>query len=317
MKNVKIKLIALMLAAVMVFTGCMDETCDIKINSDGSASMKVEMLVDRQATIDEYMKIADQTGKKIDEAALTKELDDSMAEQNFKKVVIDGKEYYQMIQSQTIRKGNLQKAFATDGQASYATTDTVYCEIYMPTSKENNETLSQIAALTQGGDTNISLKLTFNIEMPNKIVNTNGVIDKNNPNKASITGTIDGSKNFVVFVTTKNGTTIESTKSLIKKLNTVKVPKIKKAKANKVKAKSKKATITLKFNKVNGAKRYQIKYGIKNKKATTKYVKKTTVVLKKLQKGKKYVIKVRAEKKNYLDKTIYSNWSKKTVKTKK
>lgn len=316
MKNIKVKVMALVLVIAMVFTGCMNETCDIKINSDGSAWTKVEMLVDRQATIDGYKKIAAQTGEKIDEAELAKQLDASMAEGSYKKVTIDGKEYYQMSRTQTIKKGNLQKEFATDGQASYVTTDTVYFEMDM-SAAEDNEEMSQISALTQGSDMKLDLKITFNVEMPNKIVSTNGVIDKENPNKASITTTMNAGKKIVVFVTTKAGTTIASTKALIKKLNTVKVPKIKKAKANKVKKNAKKATVTLKFNKVKGAKRYQIQYGIKNKKTITKYVKKTTVVLKKLTKGKKYVIKVRAEKKNYADQTIYSKWSKKTVKTKK
>lgn len=316
MKNIKVKVMALVLVIAMVFTGCMNENCDIKINSDGSAWTKVDMLVDRQATIDGYNKIAAQTGEKIDEAELAKQLDASMAEGSYKKVTIDGKEYYQMSRTQTIKKGELQKEFATDGQESYVTTDTVYFEMDM-SKVEDNEEMSQILALTQGSDMKLDLKITFNVEMPKKIVNTNGVIDKENPNKASITTTMDVGKKIVVFATTKAGTTIASTKALIKKLNTVKVPKIKKARANKVKAKAKKATITLKFNKVTGAKRYEIQYGIKNKKATTKYVKKTTVVLKKLTKGKKYVIKVRAEKKNYVDQTIYSKWSKKTVKTKK
>lgn len=316
MKNIKVKVMALVLVIAMVFTGCMNETCDIKINSDGSALGKVEMLVDRQATIDGYKKIAAQTGEKIDETELTKQLDSSMTEQGYKKVVVDGKEYYQMNKTQVIKKGNLQKEFATDGQPSYVTTDTVYFEMDM-SAAEDNEDMSQISALTQGSDMKLDLKITFNVEMPKKIVNTNGVIDKENPNKASITTTMNAGKKIVVFVTTKAGTTIASTKALIKKLNTVKVPKIKKAKANKVQKNAKKATVTLKFNKVQGAKRYQIQYGIKNKKAITKYVKKNTVVLKKLTKNKKYVIKVRAEKKNYADQTIYSKWSKKTVKTKK
>lgn len=316
MKNIKVKVMALVLVIAMVFTGCMNETCDIKINSDGSALGKVEMLVNRQATIDGYKKIAAQTGEKIDETELAKQLDSSMTEQGYKKVVVDGKEYYQMSKTQVIKKGNLQKEFATDGQPSYVTTDTVYFEMDM-SSAEDNEEMSQISALTQGSDMKLDLKITFNVEMPKKIVNTNGVIDKENPNKASITTTMNAGKKIVVFVTTKAGTTIASTKALIKKLNTVKVPKIKKAKANKVQKNAKKATVTLKFNKVQGAKRYQIQYGIKNKKAITKYVKKNTVVLKKLTKNKKYVIKVRAEKKNYADQTIYSKWSKKTVKTKK
>ena len=90
-------------------------------------------------------------------------------------------------------------------------------------------------------------------------------------------------------------------------------------KANKVKKNAKKATVTLKFKKVKGIKKYEVEYSLKKnfKKSKVKTAKKTTYTIKNLKKGKKYYVRVRATKTNYAGNAIYSKWVKKSVKTKK
>lgn len=88
----------------------------------------------------------------------------------------------------------------------------------------------------------------------------------------------------------------------------------------KVSAKNvKKMSIKVSFAKIDGAK-YEIRYATnkKFKKAKKIKTKKNVIKLKKLKKGKKYYIKVRAYKKISDGDTIYSKWSKiKKVKIKK
>lgn len=68
------------------------------------------------------------------------------------------------------------------------------------------------------------------------------------------------------------------------------------------------------FKKVAGAAGYQIKYTVKGKKAKTKTTTKTTYTIKKLTKGKKVTVQVRAYLKG---KKVFGAWSKKkSVKTK-
>ena len=124
--------------------------------------------------------------------------------------------------------------------------------------------------------------------------------------------------NINMFATTKAGVTEASVKATIKKLNTVKATKIKSLKANKVKKNAKKATVTLKFKKVKGIKKYEVEYSLKKnfKKSKVKTAKKTTY--------KGILSKVRPldymqdyTKTNYAGNAIYSKWVKKSVKTKK
>ena len=114
--------------------------------------------------------------------------------------------------------------------------------------------------------------------------------------------------------------TLETAKAKYKADNTISKPSVKKLKANKVSKKAKKATATLKFSKVSGAKKYQVQYSTKGsfKGAKTKTIKKTTYKLTKLKKGTKYYVRVRAVKYNMSKDTVYSKWTKKkAVKTKK
>lgn len=315
MKFTKTKIAALMLVVILAFTGCMSEQVDIVINSDGSGSMEAMVSVDKQALVDSINSVAAETGQKMGEAEL-KEFEAEMLKGGYKLVTIDGKEYYQMSKKQTIKKGELQKTFSDETMTTYVTTDTVYFEISM-SDNEEIKSMQESMALYGVKDTGDLMKVTFTVQMPKAIVSTNGTIDKANPNKASFNVSID--KSSTVFATTKSGVTASTVKATIKKLNAINAPKIKKIKANKVAAKAKKATVTLKFKKIKAAKKYQIEYSTKKtfKNATAKTTKKTTYTIKKLKKNTKYYVRVRAVKDNYAGVEVYSKWAKKSVKTKK
>ena len=122
---------------------------------------------------------------------------------------------------------------------------------------------------------------------------------------------------MIVFATTDSTVTPDAVKATVQKLNQVGKVKVKSLKANKVKGK--KATATLKFKKAAQAKNYQIQWSTnKNfKKKTSATAKKVTYTIKKLKKGTKYFVRVRAAKTNYCGTEVYGDWSVKTVKTKK
>lgn len=314
MKNIKIKVVAVMMIAAMAFTGCMNVNMDVVINSDGSGVATAVVSVDKQMYIDAMVKLMKESGMPVSEAEIEKELDTNMAQQGLKPVTVDGREYYQTTQKETIQKGGLQKEFGDESFASYVTTDTFYMEFAMSEMDEMN-TFNETGAMF-GKDSLDAVKVTMTVQFPKAIVSTNGTVDKANPNKVSFNLPID--RKAVLFATTKAGVTQNSVKAEIKKLNAIKAPKIKKLKANAVKEKAKKASVTLKFGKVKTAKNYQVQCSTKKnfKGAKTKTIKKTTYTIKKLKKGKKYYVRVRAAKVNYAGVEVYSKWTKKTVKTK-
>ena len=112
----------------------------------------------------------------------------------------------------------------------------------------------------------------------------------------------------------RKGTPVPAVK--IKKTKITSVGKVKK-----VSKKSKKYKVKIKYKKISGAYKYQIKYStsskFKAKKTKTKYTKKTTYTLTKLKKKTKYYVKVRAYAYQFGD-VVYGKWSKvKKIKTKK
>jgi len=161
------------------------------------------------------------------------------------------------------------------------------------------------------------MTMTMSLEFIAPVVSSNGNVSSDAPNVA-VFDALSHTDEYI-FATTKSGVTLKSIKKTVKALNKVKAPKIKKLKANKVKAKAKKATVTLKFSKVKGVKKYQIQYSTKKKFSTytEKTTKKNKIIIKKLKKGKKYYVRVRACKKNYAGIEVYSKWTKSKVKTKK
>ena len=330
MKTMKTKIVAIMLVLALALTGCVTQKSTVVINSDGSAKMTTNIKVDKQAAIQAYIQMMKSQGQTVSEAEVTalitlmlpKLKDEGI---DVKTVTENGKDYYVIDYSQNIKKGDLQKEFGVEGFDTYVTTDTFYMngDIMKLLDAED---VDIFAAYKEMGvelkEEDIQTSIT--VQFPNAIVSTNGAKDASNPNAAIFSKddmTIIGSGKLTVnmFATTKAGVTEASVKATIKKLNTVKATKIKSLKANKVKKNAKKATVTLKFKKVKGIKKYEVEYSLKKnfKKSKVKTAKKTTYTIKNLKKGKKYYVRVRATKTNYAGNAIYSKWVKKSVKTKK
>lgn len=124
--------------------------------------------------------------------------------------------------------------------------------------------------------------------------------DSNGNNSSGSLSNTDASANNANKNTNENAT----------KNNTKKI-KVKKAKITSLKVSRKK--IKVKIKKVSGAKGYQIKYSTKKsfKKKYTKTitVRKPKATLKKLKKGKKYYVKVRAYKLDTNKKKVYGKYS--------
>ncbi len=323
MKTIKTKVVALMLIIALALTGCATQKSTVVINSDGSAKMTTNIKLDKQALIQGYIKMSKAQGENVSEAEATVMITGMMEmlkddEGSVKTVKEDGKEYYVVDETTNIKKGKLQKEFALEGFDTYVTTDTFYIS-------------GDTAALMGAGDVDIlaaykemgidlkedDIKTSITVQFPNQVVSTNGAKEASNPNAVTFNLSITGKTNM--FATIKAGVTEASVKATIKKLNKVSATKIKSLKANKIKKNAKKATVTLKFKKVKGIKKYQIEYSLKKnfKKSTVKSTKKNVYTIKNLKKGKKYYVRVRATKKNYAGIDIYSKWVKKSVKTKK
>lgn len=323
MKTMKTKIVAIMLVLALALTGCVTQKSTVVINSDGSAKMTTNIKVDKQAAIQAYIQMMKSQGQTVSEAEVTAlitlMLPKLKAEGiDVKTVTENGKDYYVIDYSQNIKKGDLQKEFGVEGFDTYVTTDTFYMngDIMKLLDAED---VDIFAAYKEMGvelkEEDIQTSIT--VQFPNAIVSTNGAKDASNPNAAIFSVPLTGKINM--FATTKAGVTEASVKATIKKLNTVKATKIKSLKANKVKKNAKKATVTLKFKKVKGIKKYEVEYSLKKnfKKSKVKTAKKTTYTIKNLKKGKKYYVRVRATKTNYAGNAIYSKWVKKSVKTKK
>lgn len=215
-----------------------------------------------------------------------------------------------------------------DNNTAYVSQDTYYLKTDVDAMGERilgyNGTIKkrESAQASYGGiDIDYSkVKLNESITFTNNIVKTNGTIDKNNSKKVNFS--FDGSKDksAVIFATTNKKYTIASIEKTIALSNKIGKPKIKKIKANKVKKKSKKASITVKIKKVKGAEEYCYEYSRDKKfnSSQSKYSKKSKIKINKLKKNKKYYVRVFALKTNYAGESIDSKYSKtKSIKTKK
>ena len=335
MKNIKMKIIALMLVVVMAFCGCAKQEFSIKINSDGSGQCTSFSSVDEEKLIDSMIKVYKVLGLSDQQIGTKEQMKEFYSEyytkSGFQGVTVDEKKYYQ----KTVQNNSTKQNLSTDivGTDGYVTTDTFYYnvnmkEIVMNSVKDQVETIAKQNGMTDVPDEEMLLKqagvefdslitTVMTVEFPKKIVNTNGTIDKNNQNKVSFT--IAASESKTLFATTNSKVTFAIAQAKYKADHTIKKPKIKKLKANTVSKKAKKATVTLKFRKVTGAKKYEVQYGTKTsfKGAKTKRIKKTTYKITKLKKNKKYYVRVRAMKETLGNYYVFSKWSKKAVKTKK
>lgn len=335
MKKIKTKLVALLLVMAVVLAGCATEEMSLKINSNGSGELIVNAVIDE----DELMKNVEKVYKSIGISGaemdmVRDEMKQSIApmlkESGFKEVTLNGKKCYQMIHKESIAKGKLTKTVMGDGNG-YVIADTFYMTFNIndmifgaagnSSEKIDKQEIEQAMQMIKasGIDLNKALIININVEFSKPIVSTNGNISSTNKNRASFSVTPSAAGTVTMFATTNPKVTLSSAAATNKSANTIKKPKFKKIKANRVSKKAKKASITIKFGKVKGAKKYQIQYSTKAsfKKAKTKTIKKTTYKISKLKKNKKYYVRVRAVKYNMAGKEIYSTWIKKSVRTKK
>lgn len=315
MKNVKMKLMALMLIVVMAFTGCMSEKMEININSDGSGKAKATINLDK-AEVNNVLKEQGATDAMI--TTYWNQLLKAYKEMgmDFKDVTIDGKEYLQYTISQKLRKGKLAQDLGLSDN-SYITVDTFYSEVDMSEVIPDVSDLGEYASLAGSVDMS-AIKIDIVVTMPKDIVSTNGVISTSD--KKTVNFSVPINKKSTLFATTKSGVTQAGIQKKVKAANTIAKPKLKKVKANKVKKNAKKATITVKWGKVKTAKKYEVTVAT-NKKITknviTKITKKNKITIKQLKKNKKHYVQVVAIKNNFAGTEVRSKVAKKSVTTKK
>ena len=103
------------------FTGCailQEHTVDIKINADGTGKVTVNVKLMKKHTLMLHLRCLRQLSNveiALYEKELRKELPKSFAEAGAKKVVRDGKTYYQITRNQAIKKENLSQDI-TEGE---------------------------------------------------------------------------------------------------------------------------------------------------------------------------------------------------------
>lgn len=304
-----------MMIVVMVFTGCASINLDVVINSDGSGKAQVTMRLDK-AALNAELKKQGVTDTMV--STYWNQLEQTYKEMgiNARNVTIEGKEYLQIQQIQKLRKGKLASDLGISDN-SYVTTDTFYTEIDTKEMMGDTGDLGEMGAMA--GSIDMS-KVTFEVSvvMPNDISKTNGTISETDKKVAKFN--VPLGKKSVLFATTNSNVTLESVQKKVKAANTIAKPKLKKVKANKVKKNAKSASITVKWSKVKGAKRYEINVAASKKfikSVSFKSTKKNTITIKKLKKNKKYYVQVVAVKKNLAGTDVFSKPAKKTVKTKK
>lgn len=310
--KIKTKLMALLIVVVMVFSGCASVKMDVVINSNGSGMLYMTMRLDKAAVNTELKK------EGITDAMMStywQTLEQTYKEDGFsvRTVTVDGKEYMQI---QRLEKVNMA-AELNFSDNSYITTDTYYTEIDTKDMMGNAGDMGDVNAIANSVDMS-KIAFEVSVTLPNNIVKTNGTISETD--KKVVKFNVPLGKKSVLFATTKGNVALADVQKKVKAANTIAKPKLKKIKANKLKKKAKSASVTVKGNKVKGAKKYEVtlatdKKFTKNLKFKT--TKKNTITIKKLKKNKKYYVQVVAAKKNLVGVDVYSKPAKKSVKTKK
>lgn len=317
------RLIAMILAVAMVFSGCAAMEVKTTIKSDSTAVSNIKLELDK-AKYDE-MAIKNNPDIKTSadvEKALKEQYASagSMLGTNYKLEVVtkdDNKQYYIITASET-EKLTTDNKYTSAGvygfKDFYLTKDTVYITYDGAELLEMVKMMNELDAGTNY-DLN-SVKFTYIVEFPENIVSSQGgTVDSTNPKSISFNLPISGKA--TAFATTKANVTVSTVKADIKKITQVNAPKIKSVKVKSVK--KNKGTVSLKYSKIKGA-IYEVQYSTSKKftkKTTkTKTTSKTSVTIKKLKAKKKYYFRVRAVKEDDLGiNAYYSKYSKKkTVK---
>ena len=153
MRSTKVKVLAVTAAVTVMFTGCMTENANVKINSDGTASAVATVDIDK-ASMDTWLTSAGMTTSDISDG------------KEMKVVTKDGKEFYEATEtySSTVDKiGEVVKeALSSD---AYVTSTTLYSEV----SLAQSESVAMYSAM--GIDTS-TITLNFSIEFPSAITST-------------------------------------------------------------------------------------------------------------------------------------------------
>ncbi len=301
MKSFKVKMIALLVVVVMALTGCATMEVTTTVNSDGSAKATVQAMVSKEY-VEGFCEAQGLKGQAdVLWAEYKKQIQGTGAKAYNK--TIDGKEYYVVEKSQKLRKGHLTEDFGM-GEESYLSKDTVYF-VFDSSDMLDDQTMDEFSNMADMK----AIKCRFVIELPGKIVSTNGTIDKENDKKAVIEGNFG--EPIIAFATSNKSMSLKKVKGIVAKANKAVKTKIKKVTP-------KKTSVKINYKKVKGH-TYQIQYSKKKnfKNATIVNTKKTTYTIKKLKKGTKYYVRVRTTKKNMIGEAIYSKWVKKSIKTKK
>lgn len=304
------KVMALLLAVVMVFTGCATVEQTTVINSDGSARVTSVLDIDKEQWDSAIKKM----GYTNPEAYFKSKLDYEDVSY-YEIVTINGKKYYELREISGVSAKHLASdvnyALGVSKNGLYVTKDTLYGTVDYLTD-DYEDFLEEAVSL--GFNTKNSLKERLIFEFPANVVSTTGgIIDKTNPKK--VTFNIDPSKKTTIFATTNKANTYNSIKKKVDKANTIKKPVIKSLKVKSIKRK--KGTATLKLKKVKNVKYYIICSSSKkfnNEETIFIDTKKTSVTLKNLKKGKKYYVCIKAYKSNYAERYIESKEVVKTIK---
>ena len=308
MKNRITKIAALLLAVIMVFTGCAQVDLNMKLNSNGTGNAEMLITINKSQA-NEALKKMGATDSEINDfwRDYQNQLKENAESSNvsYSEEVIDGKSYIKLQKKQTLRKGKLTVDYGA-GPNSYLSTETVY-QLIKP------ETVDSAADLSAVNTDDIEMNITFTF--PKEIETTNGTLSAD---KKTVSYKVALDKTTELFATTNKNETMASVKAKIKKANTIANTKITKTKVKKTSAKAKTTSATIKFKKVSDAVSYEVQCSTSKKftKAKTLTTKKTSYTVKKLKKGKKYYVRVRAKKLNLIEEDVYSKWVKKSFKIK-
>ena len=96
MRSTKVKVLAVTAAVTVMFTGCMTENANVKINSDGTASAVATVDIDK-ASMDTWLTSAGMTTSDISDG------------KEMKVVTKDGKEFYEATETYSSTVSSLQQ----------------------------------------------------------------------------------------------------------------------------------------------------------------------------------------------------------------
>ena len=128
MKNRITKIAALLLAVIMVFTGCAQVDVNMKLNSNGTGNAEMLITINKSQA-NEALKKMGATDSQINDfwREYQNQLKENTASSNitYSEEVIDGKSYIKLQNKQTLRKGKLTVDYGA-GPNSFLSTETVY-----------------------------------------------------------------------------------------------------------------------------------------------------------------------------------------------